>query len=286
MTTIFNFMSLLTPFDPIHLKRIRIGNKGDGGYVMINDFDTKDKVALSFGVGDEISWDNHMASLGYDVFMFDHNTVPLPANLHQKCQFFPLGLTAPAQTSDRLKDLETHLNLLNLKGKEMILKLDIEGHEWETLSTLSPNILKRFTQIVVEFHEMGSIASNSIRTTYHKALSNLVTNFTVVHVHGNNFGSRKHPNISLIDGFIVPHTLEVTFLRKDRDQFSPSNTWFPTELDSPCCPRKSDIPLSFFSFSPNTAQENPLWQNQKNISFSFPPKDPSKFKKFWMALRK
>ena len=56
---------------------VRIGKMSDGGYVMIDDF-TSQRIAYSFGISDDVSWDKDMASRGYDVFMYDHTIVRVP----------------------------------------------------------------------------------------------------------------------------------------------------------------------------------------------------------------
>lgn len=57
---------------------VRIGKDNDGGYIMPDDFGSDDKIAYSFGINDDVSWDKAMASRGYDVFMYDHTIDGLP----------------------------------------------------------------------------------------------------------------------------------------------------------------------------------------------------------------
>ena len=47
---------LLKPQDVFGKKKIRIGKKGDGGYVLLNDFNNI-KIAYSFGICNEVSFD-------------------------------------------------------------------------------------------------------------------------------------------------------------------------------------------------------------------------------------
>jgi hypothetical protein len=49
MPSVFDFLKLLKPYNPLDFNKVRIGNSTDGGYVMVDDF--KDSSALSFGVG-------------------------------------------------------------------------------------------------------------------------------------------------------------------------------------------------------------------------------------------
>jgi hypothetical protein len=51
------------------LDLVRIGGNNDGGYVMYRP--SQSSVALSLGVGPNVSWDKEMISLGHKVYMFD-----------------------------------------------------------------------------------------------------------------------------------------------------------------------------------------------------------------------
>lgn len=56
---------------------VRVGQNGDGGYVMADDF-RKGGIAYSFGISTEISWDFAMSQRGYDIFMYDMTIDGLP----------------------------------------------------------------------------------------------------------------------------------------------------------------------------------------------------------------
>lgn len=49
-------------------KKVRIGSKTDGGYILLNDFENI-KIAYSFGISNEISFDKELADKNIDVFM-------------------------------------------------------------------------------------------------------------------------------------------------------------------------------------------------------------------------
>ena len=69
-------VSLLSPMDIKDGKYLRIGRKNDGGYVLLDNFsDGSVKSAYSFGISNDVSWDEDIANLGIDVFMFDHTTI-------------------------------------------------------------------------------------------------------------------------------------------------------------------------------------------------------------------
>ena len=45
-----------------------MGSKKDGGYILLNDFENV-KIAYSFGLANEISFDKDLADRNIDVFM-------------------------------------------------------------------------------------------------------------------------------------------------------------------------------------------------------------------------
>jgi hypothetical protein len=67
-----------------HAKR-RVGHQGDGGYVMLDDLQ-RPNAAISFGIGQEMTWDLELADLGLDVHQFDH-TIDAPPAEHPRVQF-------------------------------------------------------------------------------------------------------------------------------------------------------------------------------------------------------
>ena len=68
---------LLKINDPIDKSFVRIGGEHDGGYVMVDDFLRTDYF-LSFGVGDNVSWDQDVSLLGKEVHLYDHTIQELP----------------------------------------------------------------------------------------------------------------------------------------------------------------------------------------------------------------
>ena len=70
---------LISPKAVIGKKRILIGEKKDGCYVLLNDFKNI-KIAYSFGISNMIQFDNDLANRGIDVYMYDHTINSLPYN--------------------------------------------------------------------------------------------------------------------------------------------------------------------------------------------------------------
>ena len=142
---------LISPKKVIGKERILIGYKKDGSYVLLNDF--KDiRIAYSLGIYYNIQFDQALADRGIDVYMYDHTIKKLPYN-NPKFHWEKLGITGKYKENAQLKTLE---HLIEKNGhtseKNMILKIDIENNEWDSLKDVQENVLKQFKYIVIEYH--------------------------------------------------------------------------------------------------------------------------------------
>jgi hypothetical protein len=68
---------LLTSMEILGYNKIRIGRKADGGYILLNDFNNI-KIAYSFGISSEISFEKELVDKNIDIFMYDHTINKLP----------------------------------------------------------------------------------------------------------------------------------------------------------------------------------------------------------------
>ena len=128
-----------------------------------------------------------------------------------------------------------------------ILKMDVEGAEWDCLAATPRAVLARFAQITLEFHTLFDLAEPAFNARVQKALEALNADFVPVHVHGNNFGK-----LGEAGGFAVVETLEVTYARRDLFQAVPSATLYPTRFDTPNFDERPDFQLWFFPFLPGS----------------------------------
>lgn len=73
----FCIYHLIAPKKVSWKNRILLGDKYDGYYVLLDDFDNI-KIAYSFGISKSIQFDKALADKGIDVFMCDHTINSLP----------------------------------------------------------------------------------------------------------------------------------------------------------------------------------------------------------------
>ena len=69
---------VLTPFDAVGVKKLRIGGNGDGGYVMLDP--GRDGLALSMGISSFAPWDMAMAERNFTVHQYDGTIADHPEN--------------------------------------------------------------------------------------------------------------------------------------------------------------------------------------------------------------
>ena len=219
-------------------KFIRVGRPYDGGYIMLDDFDGI-KIAYSGGINRDVSWDEDMAERGLDIFMYDHTIDGLPKE-HPKFHWFKKGLIG--KPDPNYPDLETLSTLVEQNGHgddyNMILKMDIEGAEYGIFQQIDIDTIRRFKQIVLEFHALTTIDYEEF---IGMALDKLNATHQLVHVHANNYS--KH---IVRGGLVLPATIEGTYLRRSDYKFVKSQKFYPTPLDMPNKATRPDINLGYW----------------------------------------
>lgn len=230
----------LEPMRAVDHAKLRIGKECDGGYVMLDDFQGI-AVAYSIGICDEVSWDLSMAERGIEVFQYDHTIDALPlqhARFHWSKKGLGTVVTNELDTLPRLLESNGHLG-----RRDVLLKCDIEGCEWEVLASLPRDCLRHFKQIVLEMHYLERLVEPEFLTMAERAISVLTADHHVVHVHANN-----HRSYSIVGGIPIPSVLEITLARKQDTRMVRSDDVFPTTLDSPCYRGRADFRLGAFRF--------------------------------------
>jgi hypothetical protein len=212
---------------------IRIGGKGDGGYLVPDDL-LGVSACFSPGIANNVSFEKQLAGLGITSYMADYS-VDGPPESNARFDFERLYL---ATESDGVMNIRLE-DWVSWKAKEegdLILQMDIEGSEWEVLMDTSLETLSRFRLIVIELHRLDQmVTSPSDFEAVKSVLSKLRKQFSPVHLHANNcFPALGYQGLS------IPRVLEVTFLRNDRlnkagKRYEPQ---IPHPLDEPNTPYK------------------------------------------------
>ena len=108
------------------------------------------------------------------------------------------------------------------RNTDFMLQMDIEGHEYKSMNSMSSENLMRFRIIIVEFHGLNFMRGHKI-TTFNRILDT----HRCVHIHPIN----AEPVYNCM-GMEIPNLMEFTFLRKDRITEHSDYTTFPHTLDA------------------------------------------------------
>ena len=189
---------------------IRLGSFHDGGYIVIDDFSRRD-VLISLGIGDNAEFECRISDIVERVIAFDHTVDAMPETAHN-IEFNKLGVKG--ELFDNFVTLSSIIEDIPAEN-DLLLKIDIEGWEWEVLNSISDAEISRFRQIIGEFHGFSQAESLD---TINQVLTKILRNFTVVNVHANNWGQ-----YDIIKRLPIADVIEITFVRKDSYQ-SPNNS--------------------------------------------------------------
>lgn len=236
---------LLTPyeFDNLH----RYGGNYDGGYILAENLLQNSQIIYSYGVGPEESWitfDREMSSRKKTVYLYDNLKNGFWA---ENDPFFVFK-----SEYVNSKNIYSHIIENNhVEKTNMVLKMDIEGNEYETLLNCSENLFNHFDQVAIEVHDVVNshlepyylINVDNIEKRWENKINlfNKLNKFYyLVHIHGNN------NSFKVIDG--LPDVLELLYIRKDKfNEIEKRKNSFPIDgLDFPNNPSQPDIKLDWW----------------------------------------
>lgn len=202
---------------------IRVGPDGDGGYLVPDDL--ADLTAcFSPGVSDVSGFEADCARRGMDVFMMDA-TVDGPAEVNERFRFQKNMLGAC--NDDLFRTLPTWIDQSGVSSEgDLMLQMDIEGFEYETLIATPEEVLERFRIVVVEMHSLEQLWNAHFFRFASAAITKLLRSHACVHIHPNNATPMHRYR-----GVDIPPVAEFTFLRRDRFIEAQPAGDFPHPLD-------------------------------------------------------
>ncbi|KQS55851.1 hypothetical protein ASG17_07285 [Brevundimonas sp. Leaf363] len=208
---------------------IRIGGDGDGAYLIPDDLEGI-VACFSPGVANTKSFEDtmvddygircHMCDLSSDVERF-RTPLKVGSQTFEK-KWLDLAIDENSVTlEDWIRRHEPHGDLL--------LQMDIEGAEYRNVIAADDSVLSRFRIIIIELHGLGRmLRDGAMRAIYKPFFEKLDKNFTSVHVHPNNNGGIFSIPETDVE---IPHTLEITYVRKDRIDVGRFEPMLPHPLD-------------------------------------------------------
>lgn len=210
-----SLLSSLTVYN-VHSNKFRIGNKEDGGYI-INDLILKNtKRLISIGIGREESFELEWAKK-FPTTIIEVYDGTYPCN--DLCYKFPerinqniFYINNDVGYSDNQIPLDTVIDNKN----NILLKIDIEGGEYNIFNNLYAYTYKNLTGLILEIHDLYILEN---RKKIVKLINENFKDLILFHIHGNSWGGTFDLNLNnnqdekIITKF--PNVLELTFISKD-----------------------------------------------------------------------
>eukprot|EP00928_Gymnodinium_smaydae_P033621 TRINITY_DN2402_c0_g1_i1.p1 TRINITY_DN2402_c0_g1~~TRINITY_DN2402_c0_g1_i1.p1 ORF type:complete len:532 (-),score=95.77 TRINITY_DN2402_c0_g1_i1:280-1875(-) len=225
------------------------GGPHAGGYLLcsLSAADSPGYLAVySYGIQGDDSWGADVSrATGAVVHQYDcYNSTrpkcdpPCTAVFHDECLESEEDTQRDPRSTLRFGTLAAHLREnghADAPRGSLLLKLDVEGAEWDVLRTIHDDDLRRFRQITAEFHRPYVMYRSDAECLDSRAaaMRKLLKFFFVVHVHACNYGD--------IDGYVG---IEMTFANRDFYKPLDQCRWpTPHPLDTPSHPELPDLDI-------------------------------------------
>ena len=251
--------------------KFRLGNIGDGGYV-IAELNTIYDCYISAGVSSEESFSrdfiNKYGMTKDNSFAFDGTINDYPYEYTKKITYVKKNI------SNINNDTNTDLGYLINNYSNIFLKMDIEGGEYPWLLSLNIDSLKNIKQIAIEIHGIMDNSYGCLLVDKIKCLKKLAETHYIVHAHGNNWAS-------VING--IPNVIELTYINKSYFDKEPNinTSYLPIlHLDYPNKNDIPDIPLNIYPF----IQETQYIPNIAHFVFGLKPQDQEFLFVYYLAV--
>jgi hypothetical protein len=194
-----SYLDCLQVYTCPYIKK-RFGTKGDGGYAvcLMDNYDC----FLSGGIESNTDFENDILRSypNLKCHAYDGSIDNLPPNSHPNIIHYKEMIGEDNNLSNYLK-----------KYKNVLVKMDIEGSEFEWLSSLNHNEIKNISQLVIEWHGNG-VPSGNLTNEQLQIMNRLRNTHLLVHAHANNYGGTS-PYYFKDKIVNIPQVLECTYIR-------------------------------------------------------------------------
>ena len=160
----------------------RFGEPHDGGYLMCGNLLGDVGAGYSYGISGYDKWGCDISStLGIPVHQYDCFDTRQPACpagntiFHAEC----VAGTARVEEGRPFDTMDNQIAKNGDAGKRIVLKIDVEGAEWDSFLSAPEPLLHQIDQIAVEFHRVNN-------ERYLNVVQRLKRVFHVAHIHFNN----------------------------------------------------------------------------------------------------
>jgi len=178
---------LLSELQPVRLANCdlqRFGEPNDGGYLLCGNLLQGVQAGYSYGISGYDGWGCEISRrLKVRVHQYDCFDLTRPVCeggdtvFHGEC----VAGSASTDKDGRVFDSPEHQLARNGDtGKHLVMKIDVEGAEWDTFLASPDSVFDQIDQIAVEFHGSGE-------ERFADAVLRLKQRFYVANLHFNNY---------------------------------------------------------------------------------------------------
>lgn len=181
---------LLQPAGISNCQLERFGEANDGGYLMCANLLSAVQSAYSYGISGYDKWGCDMSTrLSVPTHQYDCFNTTQPVCTAGNTIFHAECVGDKGETVEgRVFDTIASQFAKNGDGvKRIVLKIDVEGAEWESFLAAPDQVLQQIDQMAVEFHWQQDDKTNWIQDDrYLRVVRRLKQFFEVAHIHYNN----------------------------------------------------------------------------------------------------
>lgn len=202
----------------------RVGGDNDGGY-LVPVAQMPFNRCFSPGVGLSVEFEKALAKDGTFCHLLDAS-VDDPGLSRESFEFQNKFLGVASNVKEL--SMEDWIKPYVRDDEKIILQMDIDGAEYEILASTERSILRIFSVIIIEFHNLHRLMDSSHFPLISSVFKKMLREFNIVHMHVNNCAkSHRFKQMQ-----IWP-VVEFTFLKKEYCTDSEEGLKIPHPLDQP-----------------------------------------------------
>jgi hypothetical protein len=183
--------ALLEQLQPVALSNCelrRFGEPHDGGYLLCANLLKDVQSAYSYGISGYDGWGCDISrQLKVQIHEYDCFNLQRPVCEGGRLSFHPECVAgAPSTDSDgRLFHTpEAQITQNGDAGRHLVMKMDVEGAEWDTFLKTPDAIFDNIDQLAVEFHGPDEASAPAV-------IDKLKRHFYIVNLHFNNYSCTR-----------------------------------------------------------------------------------------------
>lgn len=162
----------------------RFGERHDGGYLLCANLLKNVKAGYSYGISGYDGWGCAISrTLKVQVHEYDCFNLQQPACRGGETVFHEECVAGEPSTDDAGRRFETPEHQFTKNGdasRHLVMKIDVEGAEWNTFLETPDSVLEHIDQLAVEFHGVD-------KPQYVDVVRKLKRGFYIANLHFNNY---------------------------------------------------------------------------------------------------